>query len=107
MTSIAWLVFIAAAVLAVGGNAMVSNGLRVSGLITIMIGFVMLGCYGVVVNTMKWDFSKLLGAYIAFFALISILFRRFVLKKNIPVATWIGLCVIICGGMIILFGNLI
>ncbi len=92
MTSAAWLVFIAAAVLEVGGDAVVRKGLRGSGLIIIMIGFVMLGCYGVVVNMVKWDFSKLLGVYVAIFALISILFGRFVFKENIPTATWIGLC---------------
>lgn len=106
MTSAAWLVFIAAAVLEVGGDAVVRKGLRGSGPIIIMIGFAMLGCYGVVVNMVKWDFSKLLGVYVAIFALISILSGRFVFKENIPMATWIGLCVIMCGGMIIQFGDL-
>jgi small multidrug resistance family-3 protein len=105
MTSIAWLVFIAAAVLEVGGDAVVRKGLRGSGLIIIMIGFAMLGCYGVVVNMVKWDFSKLLGVYVAIFALISILFGRFVFKETIPAATWIGLIVILGGGMIIQFGD--
>jgi small multidrug resistance family-3 protein len=106
MTSVAWLVFIAAAVLEVGGDAVVRKGLRGSGLIIIMIGFTMLGCYGIVVNMVTWDFSKLLGVYVAIFALISILFGRFVFKENVPVATWIGLCVIMCGGIIIQFGDL-
>ena len=107
MTSAAWLVFIAAAILEVGGDAVVRKGLRGSGFIIIMMGFVMLGTYGVVVNMVKWDFSKLLGVYVAIFALISILFGRFVFKESISVATWIGLCVIMCGGMIIQFGDLI
>ena len=105
MTYLAWLIFIGAAILEVGGDAVVRKGLRGSGLIIIMIGFAMLGSYGVVVNMVKWDFSKMLGVYVAIFALISILFGRFVFKENIPAATWIGLCVIICGGMIIQFGN--
>jgi len=107
MTSIAWLIFIAAAILEVSGDAVVRKGLRGSGLTIIMIGFAMLGCYGVVVNMVKWDFSKLLGVYVAIFALISILFGRFVFKETIPNATWIGLCVIMCGGMIIQFGDLL
>ncbi len=105
MTYLAWLTFIVAAVLEVGGDAVVRKGLRGSGLIIIMIGFAMLGCYGVVVNMVKWDFSKMLGVYVAIFALISILFGRFVFKENIPAATWIGLMVIIAGGMIIQFGD--
>jgi drug/metabolite transporter superfamily protein YnfA len=107
MTYLAWLIFIGAAVLEVGGDAVVRKGLCGSGLILIMIGFAMLGCYGVVVNMVKWDFSKMLGVYVAVFALISILFGRFVFKETIPVATWIGLTVIIGGGMIIQFGDLI
>lgn len=105
MTYLAWFVFIGAAILEVGGDAVVRKGLRGSNLIIIMIGCAMLGFYGVVVNTVKWDFSKLLGVYVAIFALISILFGRFVFKENIPNTTWIGLMIIICGAMIIQFGN--
>ncbi len=105
MTYLAWLIFISAAILEVGGDAVVRKGLRGSGLVHIMTGFAMLGCYGVVVNMVKWDFSKLLGVYVAVFAVISIVFGRFVFKESIPVATWMGLAVIICGGMIIQFGG--
>ncbi|MGD0281955.1 MAG: hypothetical protein ABSB95_06295 [Dissulfurispiraceae bacterium] len=105
MTYLAWLIFIAAAILEVGGDAVVRKGLRGSSLIIILIGCSMLGSYGVVVNTVKWDFSRLLGVYVAIFALISILFGRFVFQENIPNSTWIGLAVIICGAMIIQFGN--
>ncbi len=105
MTYLAWFIFIAAAVLEVGGDAVVRKGLRGNGFIIIMIGFAMLGCYGVVVNMVKWDFSKLLGVYVAIFTLVSILFGRFVFKETISAATWIGLCVIMCGGMIIQLGS--
>jgi drug/metabolite transporter superfamily protein YnfA len=105
MTYFAWLVFIAAAILEVGGDAVVRKGLRGSGVLVILMGAAMLGLYGVVVNTVKWDFSRLLGVYVAVFALISILFGRFVFDENIPGSTWIGLSVIICGGMIIQFGD--
>jgi small multidrug resistance family-3 protein len=100
-----WLIFIGAAVLEVGGDAVVRKGLRGNSLIIIMIGCAMLGSYGVVVNTLKWNFSKLFGVYVAFFALISILSGRFVFRENIPNTTWIGLMIIICGAMIIQFGN--
>lgn len=105
MTYFAWVVFICAAILEVGGDAVVRKGLRGSGLVVILIGCAMLGSYGVVVNTVKWDFSKLLGVYVAIFAVISVLFGRFVFEENVPTATWIGLMVIICGGMIIQFGS--
>jgi len=105
MTYLAWLIFVGAAILEVGGDAVVRKGLRGSNLMIIMVGFAVLGSYGVVVNMVKWDFSKLLGVYVAIFALISILFGRFVFEENIPNSTWIGLSVIICGGMIIQFGD--
>ena len=105
MTYLAWLVFIAAAILEVGGDAVVRKGLRGSSLPVILAGCAMLGFYGVVVNTVKWDFSKMLGVYVAIFALISVLFGRFMFKEHIPNATWMGLAVIICGAMIIQFGS--
>ncbi len=105
MTYFAWIVFIAAAVLEVGGDAVVRKGLRGSGLMMIVLGFVMLGCYGLVVNTIRWDFSKLLGVYVAVFALVSILFGRFLFDETIPLSTWIGLLVIMAGGLIIQTGG--
>jgi len=105
LTFLAWFIFIGAAILEVSGDAVVRKGLRGSGLIIVLIGFAMLGCYGVVVNMIKWDFSKLLGVYVAIFALVSILFGRLVFQEVISTATWIGLTVIMCGGMIIQFGD--
>jgi len=71
----------------------------------ILVGCIMLGFYGIVVNTVKWDFSKLLGVYISIFALVSILFGKFLFKENIGNSTWIGLVIIIIGGMVIQFGE--
>ena len=105
MTYLAWFVFIGAAILEVGGDAVVRKGLRGSGLIIIMIGCAMLGFYGVVVNMVKWDFSKLLGVYVAVFAVISVSFGRFVFQESVPNATWMGLAIIVCGAMIIQFGS--
>ena len=65
----------------------------------------MLGAYGVVVNTVKWDFSRLLGVYVAIFALVSVLFGRFAFRESIPGATRIGLLVIVAGALIIQFGS--
>jgi small multidrug resistance family-3 protein len=100
----AWLVFIAAAILEVGGDALIRKGLRGSGLALIVAGFVVLGCYGLVVNIVRWDFSRLLGVYVAVFAVISVLAGRVVFRENVPVSTWIGLAVIVAGGLIIQFG---
>ena len=105
MTYFAWFIFIGAAVLEVGGDAVVRKGLRGSSLALILSGCAMLGCYGVVVNTVKWDFFRLLGVYVSVFALISILFGHFIFKERVSNATWIGLAIIIVGGLVIQFGN--
>lgn len=105
MRYIFWLIFICAALLEVGGDAVIRKGLHGLGIFIIILGCAMLGCYGVVVNMVNWNFSKMLGVYVSIFALISILFGRFVFNENIPVSTWIGLAVIIAGGMIIQFGS--
>jgi len=105
MTFVAWIIFIAAAVLEVGGDAVIRTGLRGRGLAFIAAGCLALGGYGLVVNMVKWDFSRLLGVYVALFALVSILCGRFVFKENVPFSTWFGLVFIIIGGLIIQFGH--
>lgn len=99
-----WLVFIAAAILEVSGDAIIRKGLRTSGFLLIILGFIILGCYGIIVNSVKWDFSKLIGVYVGVFAVISVMVSRFLFKKNIPTSTWIGLLIIIFGGLVIQFG---
>jgi len=105
MNLTAWLIFVVAALLEIGGDAVIRMGLRGRGLGWIALGFVILGGYGVVVNMVKWDFSRLLGVYVAVFALLSILWGRFIFKEQIPLSTWIGVSVILIGGMIIQFGH--
>jgi small multidrug resistance family-3 protein len=100
-----WLTFIAAAVLEVGGDAIVRKGLRGSGLVMILLGCATLGLYGVIVNTVPWDFSRLLGVYVAVFAVVSVLAGRVVFGESVPTSTWIGLAIIVVGGLVIQFGK--
>ena len=101
----AWFVFVGSALLEVGGDAVVRKGLRGGALLIVLAGCSMLGAYGLAVNTVKWDFSRLLGVYVAIFAVVSVLFGRFAFGESIPGATWVGLSVIVAGGMIIQFGG--
>ena len=105
MNFMIWLIFVAAALLEVGGDATVRRGLRGRSVLLVVAGFVTLGCYGLVVNTGKWDFSRLIGAYVAFFALVSVLVGRFLFQEEVPVSTWCGLVLIIAGGLVIQFGR--
>jgi small multidrug resistance family-3 protein len=102
---IAWLIFLAAAVLEVGGDAVVRKGMRGGGFLFMALGFVMLGSYGVVVNIVPWDFSRLLGVYVAIFAVVSVLAGRFVFLEAVPAATWLGVAIIVLGGLVIQFGG--
>lgn len=105
MTILAWIIFVAAAILEVGGDAVIRKGLRGGMTWIIVAGFIILGFYGVVVNTVKWDFSRLLGVYVAVFAVVSVLTGRFVFKETVPPSTWIGLAIIVVGGAVIQVGH--
>lgn len=105
MTFFTWIIFIVAALLEVGGDVAIRRGLHGDGFLYILGGFIVLGSYGLVVNSVKWDFSKLLGVYVAFFALISVLCGRYIFKESIPPSTWLGLVLIVAGGLVIQFGR--
>jgi len=105
MNILTWFIFIAAAFLEVVGDSVIRKGLIGNNPITIILGCLMLSSYGLVVNLVKWDFSKLLGVYAAFFALISILWGYFIFKENVSILTWIGLIIMVLGAFIIQAGQ--
>lgn len=105
MTFMACLTFIFAALAEVGGDAVIRRGLRGHNMRWVLIGCVVLALYGLTVNSVKWDFSKLLGVYVGFFAAVSVLFGRFILREAVPISTWCGLGLIILGGLLIQFGR--
>jgi drug/metabolite transporter superfamily protein YnfA len=102
---LAWLVFLGAALLEVGGDATIRHGLRGGRGLMIATGCVMLAAYGVLVNVVTWDFSRLLGVYVAVFALVSVLFGRFLFQEAVPVSTWLGVGIICVGGAVVQFGS--
>jgi drug/metabolite transporter superfamily protein YnfA len=85
------LVMLVAAALEVIGDALIRKGLRGSGLWLVAVGFI--------------DFSRLLGAYVGFFAIVSVSFGRFVFKEQVPTSTWLGLGVVLAGSLIIQLGG--
>ena len=98
-------VMVAAAALEVLGDALIRKGLRGAGVGLVALGFIVFGSYGVVVNQLALDFSRLLGAYVGVFALVSVLFGRVVFKEQIPTSTWLGLGVVLGGSLIIHLGG--
>ena len=101
----AWLVFVGSALLEVGGDAVVRKGLRGYNIVLIAVGGLMLAAYGMLVNTVHWDFSRLLGVYVAVFALVSVLCGRFLFGEQVPYSSWLGFAIIIAGGLVIQFGR--
>ncbi len=94
-----------AAIFEVGGDAMVRSGLRGHGWFLVALGVATLGAYGVIVNLLPVDFSKLLATYVAFFAIVSVVFGKLMFRENIPFSTMVGLVVILAGSAIIQFGG--
>lgn len=100
----AYAFLIAAAVLEVVGDAVIRKGMRGSGVALIAVGFVLLGTYGVVVNLVSWDFSRMLGVYVGVFATAAVLFGAIFFHESVPPSTWVGLAIIIAGGLVIQLG---
>jgi len=97
-------VLVLAALFEVGGDALIRAGLRGKGFVLIAIGFVILGSYGLVLNQLSTNFSKLLGVYVGLFAVVSVLFGKFLFQESIPLSTWLGLGVVLVGSLIIQWG---
>jgi drug/metabolite transporter superfamily protein YnfA len=95
-----------AAAFEVGGDALIRRGLRGAGPALVAVGFVVLGTYGVIVNKLDLDFSRLLGAYVGFFAVVSVCTGRLVFHDVIPRSTWLGVAVILAGSLIIHVGSM-
>jgi small multidrug resistance family-3 protein len=103
---VALLVMSLAAAFEVGGDALIRKGLRGAGPALVVIGFVVLGTYGIIVNRLDLDFSKLLGAYVGVFAVVSVFTGRFLFRDAVPPSTWVGLAVILAGSLIIHVGSI-
>jgi drug/metabolite transporter superfamily protein YnfA len=99
-------VMLLAAGFEVAGDALIRKGLRGAGPALVVVGFVVLGAYGVIVNRLDLDFSRLLGAYVGFFAIVSVGVGRYLFKDVIPLSTWVGLGVILLGSLIIHLGSI-
>ena len=99
-----WLIMTAAAALEVAGDGSIRMGLRSRRIAPVLLGLAALGLYGITVNRVPWDFSRLMGTYIAVFAVVSILTGAAVFHESIPVTTWLGLALIVAGGIAIQLG---
>ena len=99
------LALVGAAALEVAGAAIVRVGLRGGGGARVALGSLLLAGYGIAVNLVPWDFGRLLGAYVAVFALVAVLAGRFVFGEPIATTTWLGLALIALGASLIQLGS--
>jgi small multidrug resistance family-3 protein len=95
------LVMVVAAVCEVGGDALIRKGLRGKGAVLIVVGMLTLAVYGVVVNLIPMDFSRLLGAYVGVFALVSVGFGALMFGEVVSPLTWLGVAIVLCGSAVI------
>ncbi len=122
-----WFVLLAAAVCEVIGVAMIGHGERIRGLTLIIPGFIILGSYGLVINVLSgptWlqrhinlnlfellglrvTFSMMLGVYVVVFATVSVVGDHLFGSRQVPLSTWLGLSMIVVGGLIIRYGGVI
>jgi small multidrug resistance family-3 protein len=99
-----FVMFLAAA-FEVGGDAMIRAGMKGRGWALGAAGALTLAAYGVIVNLLPMDFSKLLATYVVFFAIVSVVAGKVVFGDTVPTSTWVGLAVIVAGGLIIQMGR--
>jgi multidrug transporter EmrE-like cation transporter len=90
-----------AAVLEVGGDALVRWGLRGKQWTGLALGAVVLFSYGLSVNLPKWDFGRLMGVYIAVFFVVSQAISVAFFREKISMPIVVGGFLIIAGGILI------
>jgi small multidrug resistance family-3 protein len=99
-----WFVMLVAAVFEVAGDALIRRGLSQGGVLYILGGFLVLGSYGVVVNLTGVDFSRLLGAYVGWFAVVGVLVGRLFFGSQTTPSLWVGLGLVLAGSLVIQLG---
>ncbi len=90
-----------AAVLEVGGDALVRWGLKGGRWYGLALGAAVLFAYGLSVNLPKWDFGRLMGVYIAAFFVVAQIVAVVFFRERLTLPTIVGGALIIAGGILI------
>jgi len=98
-------ILVGAALLEVGGDALVRWGLKNGRVLGLAAGAAVLFLYGLSVNLPKWDFGKLMGVYIALFFGISQLMAAYIFHEKPAPTTLLGGILILTGGLVVAFGR--
>ena len=98
-------ILLVAAFLEAGGDALVRRGLGGSNrLLYFGAGGLVLFSYGVVVNLPRWDFSKMIGVYVAMFFLAAQVIGYFGFGEIPTVSRMAGAALILSGAVVIALG---
>ena len=95
------LVLVLAAILEVGGDALVRWGLRGKQWTGLALGAAFLVAYGFSVNLPRWDFGRMMGVYIAVFFVVSQVVAVGFFREKLPLPTVLGGILIVAGGILI------
>ena len=88
-----------AAVLEVGGDALIRMGLKGRGIGFIVLGAAVLVGYGLLVNMTALDFGRPMGLYIVLCFVVSQLTTLFVFREPLPLPVLVGGLLIVIGGI--------
>jgi small multidrug resistance family-3 protein len=94
------ILLVLAAVLEVGGDALIRHGLQRRGALFMLAGALTLAVYGFMVNLTKLDFSRLMGLYIVIFFLVAQAVAVLVFRESIDRAVMIGGGLVVLGGVV-------
>jgi small multidrug resistance family-3 protein len=94
------ILLVLAALLEVGGDALIRGGLQRRGALLLLSGAATLVVYGFMVNMTKLDFSRLMGIYIVIFFLVAQAVAVLVFHEDIEFAVWLGGGLIVVGGFV-------
>ena len=94
------LLLILAALLEVGGDALIRHGLERRAAIFLASGALTLVCYGFMVNLTKLDFSRLMGLYIVIFFLVAQAVSVLAFGEKISRPVFLGGGCIVLGGVL-------
>src|SRR5208283_820767 len=99
--SIRTLIFLVlAALLEVGGDALIRGGLQRRGALFMLAGAVTLAVYGFLVNLRKLDFSRLMGLYIVIFFLMAQAMAVLIFRDSLDRSGMIGGGLVVLGGVV-------
>ena len=101
----AFFILLAAAILEVGGDAIIRAGMhcpqRAMRLVLFLFGGGVLFGYGWLVNAPPWDFGKLLSTYVGFVFLVAQTTSFFASGRKPNTADMLGGILIISGGLVV------